>query len=62
MSGASRAAGDGSPWSLGDAWQNGGRAHVTVGVAAPGFRRLVARRRGARIELAGDALALRATV
>ncbi len=62
MSGAGRGTGDDSPWSLGDAWQNGGLGHVTLGVAAPGFRRLVARRRGRRVELECDGLALQADV
>ena len=62
MSAATRAADAGSPWSLGDAWQTGDLGRVTLGVAAPGFRRLVARQRGDRIELEGEALALRATV
>ncbi len=59
---AAAGAGTGSPWSLGDAWQTGGLGRVTLGVAAPGFRRLVARRRGATVELEGEGLALRGEV
>ena len=51
-----------SPWALGDAWQTGRLGRVTLGVASPDFRRLVARRRGKTVELEGDGLALRAEV
>jgi len=51
-----------SPWSSGDAWRLGGLGQVTLGLAAPDFKRLRARRRASLVELSGDGLELRAAV
>jgi 3-methylcrotonyl-CoA carboxylase alpha subunit len=44
----------GSPWASGDAWRLGGLGQVTLGMAAPRFLRLRARRRDGRVEVSGD--------
>jgi len=51
-----------SPWAQGDAWRVAGLGQVTLGLAAPGFRRLRARRAGDELELESDDTLVRARV
>ena len=63
MSCAARESGDaGSPWALGDAWQAGDQGRVTLGIRAPAFRRVRAKRRGQEVEVRDGEVSLRATV
>jgi 3-methylcrotonyl-CoA carboxylase alpha subunit len=52
----------GSPWASGDGWQAGGLGGATLGLAAPDFMRIRARRAGAAVEIAGEGIAASAVV
>ncbi|HSG91521.1 MAG TPA: biotin/lipoyl-containing protein, partial [Pseudomonadales bacterium] len=51
-----------SPWARADAWRLGGLDGVTLGLLAPAFRRLRARRRGAVVEISGEGLDAKGSV
>ena len=51
-----------SPWACADAWRLGGLDGMTLGLLAPDFRRVRARRRGTVVEISGEGLDARGSV